>query len=181
MAFLKLPRKFFCFELETGALLIGYIGSIACTLFIAVSIAELLIDSTILQQKPILTIAYEFVLLPLYVSLIQGTKKQNHKFLLPWLIVNGIFLILATVLVPILIILAIVVVVINYNNSIVLTISDGKTLEFSAAEATVLAFLYCVLILAFYILIPYIYLTVFALYSKFREESKCVNVENKKK
>lgn len=159
-------------------MLTGYIGSIACILLIAASVAELLIDSTTSQQKPILTIAYEFVLLPIYVSLIQGTKKQNHKFLLPWLIVNGIFLILATVLVPILIIVAIIVIIINYNNSIVFTIPDGRTLEFSAAEGAVLAFLYCVLILALYSLISYIYLTVFVLYSKFREENKCVNVEN---
>lgn len=168
MASGKLPRMFLCFELEEGALLIGYVGFVSCILTIAQSISKLSMYSNTLQQKQISLIIFVFgvILSPLYVALIYGTKKQNHKFLLPWLIIHGILLIFATAFVPI----SIIATIANINNKYRFKDYNG-TIALSAGDAAV----FCVVAIFGYAFALHIYMTVGAFYKKLRDGNERTN------
>lgn len=104
----KHPKSFICFELEEGAFYISYLNTIVSILSIAAVIAGLFMEWTYLMECSFLIlIILDFFLLPIYGSLIRGTKKQDLKYLSSWLLLHGIWAIFASLLTFILIVVII--------------------------------------------------------------------------
>lgn len=136
-------RKFFCFELETITLFIGYFGFFSTLSSLAVVVGDMLFGADI--YLPIIIIA--LLQISVYGSLIHGVLKRNHFFLLPWLIPT----LLPLVMVPFMSIYSI----------------------FMGMFPLDVVFL--IGFIAIYILSFYIFLAVFSLYCKFRNERKIAN------
>lgn len=168
----KLPKKFFCFELEEGAIFIGYLYIFLCISSIIATITAFFMDwSTLLKSLFAILTILAVVLLPLYVALIFGTMKESRKFLLPWLFLHGLWLILGSFLV--LIFNVLVIVYVFSDDPIIVSTSDGET-EFQVTAGG--AALFGVLSFAIQIFLSYTYLTVFALYRKYRDGNEVDNV-----
>ncbi|XP_017472854.1 PREDICTED: uncharacterized protein LOC108363856 [Rhagoletis zephyria] len=110
-------QQFFCFRLETAAMIIGWLGAVGSVISVVVfgfclgyldEIVQKIIESapenTKLdpdQIRTILTVAFVIFLIlnaiNMFASicLILGTMKQRHLLLLPWLLNTGIALLFA--------------------------------------------------------------------------------------
>lgn len=142
----------FCCELETGANCIAYLG-IFQTLM---SIVALIFGSSGSGNEKLVQIIALLIPLSIYGLMVYGTMKRQHNYLLPWLIINFIGNILFGIYIIVLFIAGI-------------SSLDSTSENFSTEIVTI--FIMIIFALAILGLSVHIFLAVYSLYVKIREEN----------
>lgn len=163
----RVLRKCCCFELETGVMIIGYLGGIGLLLSMTGSYSEFSMNR-ITSQSLAARLVLSFIHLLIYVSLIHGTTKKDRYLLLPWLILNYLLAILTGFF---LVVSFIILIIYAYDSKAFTTsifednlIFDERILKLSTSVLVLWFVLCCIL----YAISIYILMVVYSLYVKFK-------------
>lgn len=155
---MAVQRRFFCLELETATLIIGFVAF----LWFLVSTMAAFNDR---YASPVLP----FICLLASGSLIHGTVKRNQYFLLPWLIIN--FAVCVIVAAIILIVFITYFHVIDELDEMKRQIINFSRLYKIFDAIRILGIVAFIIGAAGYSLVVYMYMGIASLYSKLSDEN----------
>lgn len=172
-----LYKKFFCFELEVAALLMGYLGSILCVLSIVAAITELIISD--LQPKAQIIafsiIFFQLIQLTFFGILIHGTKTRDHTYLLIWWIFSKTM----NIIIAIVIFIAIYIIFDHNSDDINTAVKNDQMIIRVGNRIVVLSFMMFiilyVLVLVIYLSNVYVSVAIYSFYREIKNEHNCAN------